>query len=62
MRKSIKVSEETYSRLEKELLPRETFDDVVRRLLDSYQTIKGRKVRKPRETSEKEAPTSTPTD
>lgn len=51
MRKSIKISEETYSRLEKELLPRETFDDVVKRLLEVYQTVKGRKARKPRGTA-----------
>jgi predicted CopG family antitoxin len=46
MSKSIKVSTATYHRLEEEFLGRETFDDVVSRLLDTYQATKGRKVRK----------------
>jgi hypothetical protein len=40
MRKSIKVSEQNYLELESLLEPRETFDDVVGRLLHVFRTMR----------------------
>jgi len=41
MSKQIKLSEDTYRQLEELMLARETFDNVVRRLLDVYAKVQG---------------------